>query len=309
MRSSTIVMIAVAAVFGLLAVFVAQTWLNSQAEARLQGLRRPARARPVAARTLVVAAKPLRFGNELTAELLREVPWPEGTLPTGAYAQDRRRAVRRQARRAHRDRKQRAGAGHEDHRPRTARDAVGAGRARHEGGHHPRQRRRRRRRLRAAGRSRRHRADAPGKGQRVLAGPAAGRARAGDRPDRRRARLQSDRSEIGDGRGRHASPARSSGWPRRSARCRCCCARRARPRRSTPRASPQGSVRRNHRRHGPQATRPRSSSRAGLRRRNDTGCRWKTPRRNALATAAPTRRGLSRQVGPGEARKVTGRGE
>lgn len=76
-------MIAVAAVFGLLAVFVTQTWLNSQAEARL---RAPANQAPqVAARTLVVAAKPLRFGNELTAEMLREVPWPEGAPPPGAF--------------------------------------------------------------------------------------------------------------------------------------------------------------------------------------------------------------------------------
>lgn len=76
-------MIAVAAVFGLLAVFVTQTWLNSQAEARRSI---PSNQAPqIAARTLVVAAKPLRFGNELTAEMLREVPWPEGAPPPGAF--------------------------------------------------------------------------------------------------------------------------------------------------------------------------------------------------------------------------------
>ena len=85
MRSSTIVMIAVAAVFGLLAVFVAQAWLNSQAEARLRNFDAQ-KGVPVAAHTLVVANKPLRFGNELTAEMLREAPWPEDTLPSGAYA-------------------------------------------------------------------------------------------------------------------------------------------------------------------------------------------------------------------------------
>ena len=77
-------MIVVAAVFGLLAVFVAQTWLNSQAEARLRS--DVPRGPTVAARTLVVAAKPLRFGNELTADALRETPWPEDTLPAGAFA-------------------------------------------------------------------------------------------------------------------------------------------------------------------------------------------------------------------------------
>jgi pilus assembly protein CpaB len=78
-------MIAVAAVFGLLAVFVAQTWLNSQAEAQRRNL--PAQQGPqIAARTLVVAAKPLRFGSQLSAEMLREVPWPDGAPPPGAFA-------------------------------------------------------------------------------------------------------------------------------------------------------------------------------------------------------------------------------
>ena len=38
MRSSTIVMIGFAVVFGLLAVFVAQSWLSSQAEMRAKNL-------------------------------------------------------------------------------------------------------------------------------------------------------------------------------------------------------------------------------------------------------------------------------
>jgi pilus assembly protein CpaB len=35
--------------------------------------------------TLVVAAKPLRFGNELNEAALREISWPEGALPRGAF--------------------------------------------------------------------------------------------------------------------------------------------------------------------------------------------------------------------------------
>ena len=54
MRSSTIIMIAVAAVFGLLAVFVAQSWLNSQAEARLKSMEAQ-KTKPTATSTLVVA--------------------------------------------------------------------------------------------------------------------------------------------------------------------------------------------------------------------------------------------------------------
>mgnify|MGYP000947955620 CR=1 FL=1 len=38
MRKSTIVMVAFAVVFGLLAVFIAQAWLNGQAERRLRSL-------------------------------------------------------------------------------------------------------------------------------------------------------------------------------------------------------------------------------------------------------------------------------
>ena len=34
----------------------------------------------------MVASKPLRFGNELTAAQLREVEWPQKSLPNGAFA-------------------------------------------------------------------------------------------------------------------------------------------------------------------------------------------------------------------------------
>jgi tight adherence protein C len=64
-RLSTMIMIAVAVVFGLLAVFVAQAWLNSQAEMRARNL--DAQKKPLATQTIVVAAKPLRFGAELGA--------------------------------------------------------------------------------------------------------------------------------------------------------------------------------------------------------------------------------------------------
>ena len=84
MRTSTIVMVAFAVLFGLLAVFVAQSWLNTQAELRMKSLE--ANKKPQVTRTIVVATKPLRFGNELTAQQLREVSWPESALPKGAFA-------------------------------------------------------------------------------------------------------------------------------------------------------------------------------------------------------------------------------
>jgi len=83
-RSSTFVMIAVAAVFGLLAVFVAQSWLNRQAEARLKSIDAEKKA-PVTRHSLVVAARPLRFGTELTAAALQELPWASESLPPGSF--------------------------------------------------------------------------------------------------------------------------------------------------------------------------------------------------------------------------------
>jgi pilus assembly protein CpaB len=82
-RSSTIVMIGFAVVFGLLAVFVAQAWLNSQAEMRAKNLE--AQKKPAMTQTIVVAAKPLRFGSELGAMSLREVAWPDEAVPAGAF--------------------------------------------------------------------------------------------------------------------------------------------------------------------------------------------------------------------------------
>lgn len=77
-------MIGFAVVFGLLAVFVAQTWLNHQAELRLKTMEPPKPA--VATRTVVVASVPLRFGMQLSTQNLREVPWPQDAVPNGTFA-------------------------------------------------------------------------------------------------------------------------------------------------------------------------------------------------------------------------------
>ncbi|HEX5507785.1 MAG TPA: Flp pilus assembly protein CpaB [Pseudolabrys sp.] len=84
MRASTIVMIGFALVFGLLAVFVAQVWLNNQADMRAKSLE--ANKKQVATQTIVVAKKPLRFGAELNASVLKEIPWPGNALPSGAFS-------------------------------------------------------------------------------------------------------------------------------------------------------------------------------------------------------------------------------
>ena len=84
MRGSTIVMIAVAAVFGVLSVFMAQSWLNRQADARMKSLQ--AQTKTVSTRTVVVAKSPLRFGNALTPQVLREVEWPNDAVPQNSFS-------------------------------------------------------------------------------------------------------------------------------------------------------------------------------------------------------------------------------
>src|SRR5476651_2688927 len=77
-------MTAFAVVFGLLAVFIAQVWLNNQAN--MQAKNFEANKRPMATRTIVVAKESLRFGTEISAAMLQEVPWPADAVQTGAFA-------------------------------------------------------------------------------------------------------------------------------------------------------------------------------------------------------------------------------
>ena len=83
MRTSTVVMMACAILFGVMAVIVARVWLNHQAELRVQ-VEPPKPS--VATKTVVVATAPLRFGATVTAQSLQEVAWPEGAIPTGTFA-------------------------------------------------------------------------------------------------------------------------------------------------------------------------------------------------------------------------------
>ena len=81
MRASTLVMIGFALLFGVIAVFIAQVWLADQASKRVE-----ATVKPAPSRTLVVARKPLRYGTELSAAMLEEVPWPSDAVPAGAFS-------------------------------------------------------------------------------------------------------------------------------------------------------------------------------------------------------------------------------
>ncbi|RWO92940.1 Flp pilus assembly protein CpaB [Mesorhizobium sp.] len=78
MRANTFIMIVLAGVFGVLAVVLANVWLASQrsAMAEASGIQRD---------TVVVAAVALKFGDTLTADKLREIAWPAGAVPAGAF--------------------------------------------------------------------------------------------------------------------------------------------------------------------------------------------------------------------------------
>ncbi|MER9192908.1 Flp pilus assembly protein CpaB [Mesorhizobium australicum] len=78
MRANTLIMIVLAGVFGVLAVVLANMWLASQRNAM-------ARTEDVPRDTVVVAAVPLKFGDTLTEDKLREIAWPAGAVPTGAF--------------------------------------------------------------------------------------------------------------------------------------------------------------------------------------------------------------------------------
>ena len=80
MRTNTLVMIGLAIAFGVIAVFLSNFWLNSrQPEAAVIS------ADTHAEDMVVVAAQPLRFGDRLTTDNLREIPWTAGALPAGAF--------------------------------------------------------------------------------------------------------------------------------------------------------------------------------------------------------------------------------
>jgi pilus assembly protein CpaB len=84
-RTSTIVMVGFAVVFGLLAVFLANAWLNNRAAQTMRDLAAQQKTAPPA-HTLVVAAKPLKFGDVITSSSLREISWPDDAVPQGAFA-------------------------------------------------------------------------------------------------------------------------------------------------------------------------------------------------------------------------------
>lgn len=84
MRPNVIVMSVLAIVFGASAVLVANRWLVSK-NPRVQVQAAAEKPAPVPMGTIVVAAGPLRYGAEVGPRQTREIPWPSGALPAGAF--------------------------------------------------------------------------------------------------------------------------------------------------------------------------------------------------------------------------------
>lgn len=87
MRWNSILMLVLAVVFGGLAILAGRSWLARQAQGlqREQAVAAAPAPEPVKAATVVVAAEPLRYGQDLEPKHLREVAWPADALPPGVY--------------------------------------------------------------------------------------------------------------------------------------------------------------------------------------------------------------------------------
>jgi pilus assembly protein CpaB len=90
LKRKIITMIGIAAVMGAVSIFAADAWIKSAAKARAQAMADnapKATAEPaVEFKTIVVAKEPLRFGMTLDPAQLNEIPWPQASLPEGAFA-------------------------------------------------------------------------------------------------------------------------------------------------------------------------------------------------------------------------------
>ncbi len=87
-------MLPAALFLGAVAISAGRSWVDREVARQVQerALAAPAPvvvATPAASpqmATVVVAAQPLRYGTEITASQLKEIPWAAGDLPTGAFA-------------------------------------------------------------------------------------------------------------------------------------------------------------------------------------------------------------------------------
>ena len=71
MRTSSVVTLCIAITMGVIAAFLARSWMQSQQHASADG----------ATGTIVVASVPLGFGSTVSEDKIAEIPWAAKTLP------------------------------------------------------------------------------------------------------------------------------------------------------------------------------------------------------------------------------------
>lgn len=82
MRRTAILMLVLATALGGGAVYLARGWLQDQ----MQINKTPILQKPqVNLTTIVVAKRPLKFGDRVTREVLSETKWPASTVPSGSF--------------------------------------------------------------------------------------------------------------------------------------------------------------------------------------------------------------------------------
>lgn len=85
MRNRAILMLGLAVVFAIVAAFLAQSWLRSQVGTPTEATVIVQEAPKAPETTIVVARQPLFYGNELTRQNVREIPWLADDLPVGTF--------------------------------------------------------------------------------------------------------------------------------------------------------------------------------------------------------------------------------
>lgn len=86
MKRKALTMIGIAAVMGAVSIFVADMWLKSAANNETRIVEKIVEGPKVEFNKIVVAKEPLRFGMEISAGQLSEIPWPKDSLPEGAFS-------------------------------------------------------------------------------------------------------------------------------------------------------------------------------------------------------------------------------
>ncbi|MCC2098979.1 MAG: Flp pilus assembly protein CpaB [Hyphomicrobiales bacterium] len=85
MRLKVSILIPLSVVLGLAAVQSGRGWLDRQVNKRVQSMQAKTQTKQVVFDTIVVASQPLRFGMNVKPDQLKEIPWPSGDLPQGAF--------------------------------------------------------------------------------------------------------------------------------------------------------------------------------------------------------------------------------